>query len=1028
MKALLISMLSLSVLGSLALAEEAGRQAVPLSPEAAAAQFVLHPACQIQLVACEPDVIDPVAVQFAPDGKLWVVEYTDYPNGPGEGAPGLSRIRVLTDDDGDGRYGQARIFADKLLFANGLMLWKDGVVVTTDGKILFLRDTTGDGRADETQVWFEGFTVENPQLRCNHPTLGIDNRIYVANGLRGGKIVPGATNPWGLDPQAEPLALSGMDFRFDPQTGAYEAISGMGQFGLTFDDWGNRFVCDNRHPSKQIIIEDDWLKRVPWLRVKQVFADVSPADVDSKLFPISRTWTTSNLHANQFTAACGVTVYRGSALPAEFYGNSFTCDPTANLIHRDILQPNGITFHSRPGREGVEFLATKDEWFRAVNLAHGPDGAFYVCDMYRAVIEHPQFMPEELKNRPDLLLGTDKGRIWKITAREPAAPARDHPRKMSGMTSAELVPLLAHPNLWQRETAQRLLLERQDHAVEPALLSLVESDATGWGGSRALWLLENFHKFPSTSAVRSPLALRQDLLIRAQLAAQAAQKYPQDEMEQKRRQMSAAARGRRAVEMLAGADGVNWQAPELSPTQVNLVTTLLLTVDWQDLPEPGELKIPSPRHALVPRLLQSEDELLLTWFRPILAICAGDHVSECLSSVIQDLAPLRDASQGKRLASTVRFLAELIGRRGREAEIQQLLSDVLSLGGSAGSQYWQRAALGGILDGAPGARPMLAKCIDRLPDQQRQAYTDCLGKLAKAASSGEAFPRELIVDVPLMTLLDPAEALAAVTRLAQIRDADLSAAGVAALSRLPQPEAAQTLVSLLRTSTPQIRRQLIAALATSSARIPLLLDEIEARRVLPLEVEPGLQQALLRQKDDALRSRAEALLKQAPPEDRVKVLAEYQTCLTLPSSPIRGRAVFEKNCAICHRIGEIGVNVAPDISDSRTKTPDYLLTNIIDPNRAIDNNYFSFTIVDTQGRIHTGVIATETSTAVTLKQPEGKIVTVPRDEIEELKNNGVSLMPVGLERTITPEQMADLISFIKNWRYLDGQVPSEVIR
>ena len=135
-----------------------------------------------------------------------------------------------------------------------------------------------------------------------------------------------------------------------------------------------------------------------------------------------------------------------------------------------------------------------------------------------------------------------------------------------------------------------------------------------------------------------------------------------------------------------------------------------------------------------------------------------------------------------------------------------------------------------------------------------------------------------------------------------------------------------------------------------------------------------------------------------------------------------------KNCVTCHRIGELGVNVAPDIGDSRTKTPEYLLTNILDPNRAIDANFFSYTIITIDGVVHTGIISSDSGGSITLTQPEGKTITVLKDEIDEMKSNGVSLMPVGLEKTINPQQMADLISFIKNWRYLDGQVPKDIAK
>jgi putative membrane-bound dehydrogenase-like protein len=381
--------------------------AKPLTPAAERDSFRLAKGLRIELVASEPQIESPVAMAFDENGRLWVVEMRDYPNGPAPGQPPEGRIKVLEDRDGDGFYEHGTVFAEKLLFANGLLPWKDGAIVTAAPHVVWLRDTDGDGKADAREVLYEGFAAQNPQLRVSHPVLGPDGWIYVANGLRGGQVIRAGRK------DAVPINLGGMDFRFDPVHDRAEAISGMGQFGNTFDDWGNRFVCDNRHHLRHIVLPTRYLKRNPNLAVPRVVNDTSeldegPLSSGGQVYPLSRNWTTSNLHAGRFTAACGVFVYRGSLLPAEFQGSAFTCEPTGNLVHREVLVPQGASFRSHPVPAKAEFLATPDEWFRPVSLAHGPDGALYVVDMYRAVIEHPDFMPPELKKRPDLNLTRTK--------------------------------------------------------------------------------------------------------------------------------------------------------------------------------------------------------------------------------------------------------------------------------------------------------------------------------------------------------------------------------------------------------------------------------------------------------------------------------------------------------------------------------------------------------------------------------------------------------------------------------------------
>src|SRR5258708_4730658 len=207
----------------------------PLSPQEAQKLFKIDDGLRIELVACEPQIESPVAMAFDPDGRLWVVEMRDYPNGPAKGEKPAGRIRVLEDKDGDGFYETSTIWADNLLFANGLLLWDKGVIVTAAPHILYIEDD--NGKAGKRTILYEGFAAENPQLRISSPILGLDGWIYCANGLRGGKVVKHG------DPKAKPIDLSGMDFRFNMTTGQGEAISGLGQYGNTFDDWGQRFVC-----------------------------------------------------------------------------------------------------------------------------------------------------------------------------------------------------------------------------------------------------------------------------------------------------------------------------------------------------------------------------------------------------------------------------------------------------------------------------------------------------------------------------------------------------------------------------------------------------------------------------------------------------------------------------------------------------------------------------------------------------------------------------------------------------------------
>jgi hypothetical protein len=276
-----------------------------------------------------------------------------------------------------------------------------------------------------------------------------------------------------------------------------------------------------------VVIEDRYLKASPGVTVPAVVHDVAAHGEASRIFPISQAWTTSNLHAGQFTAACGVYICRGDLLPEVYRGNVFTCDPTGNLIHREIMQPEGPTFNSKPPYDDKDFLTSPDEWFRPVNMELGPDGALYVVDMYRCVIEHPDWVPDELKHRPDERFGDDRGRIWRIVPkdRESGAGSREsgdtNPTRERGLprskaASEDLIKLLEHPNAWQRETAQRLLVEREWRGVAAKLQEVAATSPSAAGRVHALWTLQGIDCLTPTDVERA--AADENVHVRRQAA------------------------------------------------------------------------------------------------------------------------------------------------------------------------------------------------------------------------------------------------------------------------------------------------------------------------------------------------------------------------------------------------------------------------------------------------------------------------------------------------------------------------------
>jgi putative heme-binding domain-containing protein len=309
----------------------------------------------------------------------------------------------------------------------------------------------------------------------------------------------------------------------------------------------------------------------------------------------------------------------------------------------------------------------------------------------------------------------------------------------------------------------------------------------------------------------------------------------------------------------------------------------------------------------------------------------------------------------------------------------------------------------------------------KVPDELRASLVP-VEKLQSLARDAQGTMNSRTTAVALLAFA-PAAAEVILPFLAPDQEQPIRTAAIAALARQPGIEFWQPLLDTFASETPPVRRAIIDSLLANAERTKVLLDAIENGRIKVSEIDLAQAKRLTGHRDAAIKERAGQLFEAATPADRAAALADYQRVLQMSSDPQRGRVVFEKACAACHRIAGIGVNVAPDISDSRTKKPDQLLADIIQPNRAIDNNYVGYTVRLVDGTIATGILTAETATSITLRQQEGKDAVIPRAQIEELRSSGQSLMPEGLEKQIPPQEMADLISFIKNWRYLDGRTP-----
>ncbi|MGI8604628.1 MAG: PVC-type heme-binding CxxCH protein [Verrucomicrobiales bacterium] len=435
------------------------------SPEESLKCLRARPGFRVELVAAEPLVVDPIAFDWDAAGRLWVVEMRDYPLGmDGNGQPG-GMIKVLDDSDRDGCYDRATVFLDGLPFPTGLIPWRKGVIVAASPDIFYAEDTDGDGRADLRRALFSGFAPGNQQHRLNGFEWGLDGWLYGANGDSGGKVKSSATGA--------AVDISGRDFRFLPDSGEFETVSGATQFGRHRNDWGDWFGNNNPTWLWHITVPEHYLRRNPRLAVKSVRRVLANGPEGTRVFAISATLPRFNQPETlgHVTSANSATPYRDDLFGPSYATSVFVSEPVYNVVHREVLEAEGATFTSRRADDerDREFLASTDHWFRPTMLKTGPDGALYIADMYRAVLEHPEWIAPETQARIDVRAGDDKGRMYRVFPENATLPRISN---LSALDTAGLVAALDSPNGWQRDTAQRLLFERADKSSAAGLVQL----------------------------------------------------------------------------------------------------------------------------------------------------------------------------------------------------------------------------------------------------------------------------------------------------------------------------------------------------------------------------------------------------------------------------------------------------------------------------------------------------------------------------------------------------------------------------
>jgi putative membrane-bound dehydrogenase-like protein len=959
----------------------------------------LDPRLEISRWVAEPDVVDPVGLAFDAAGVAYVAECRDYPSGAGPGGATQSSVRRLEDVDGDGRPERVTQFAIGLSYVTSVLPWRDGLLVLAPPQILFLRDTDGDGRADSREVLIEGLTRGVSDSLANNLRYHLDGRVHVANGGNGGRLVsrrrPG-----------DAVNIEGSDFAFDPDTGEiWVTAQTGGGFGLVSDEWGRWFTTYNinhiqhRFLSRPAALRNGAFPNIP------ITGGISDHGDMAEIFPISVPATRPNHpeQAGHFSAAGGMGVCLSSAFPEDLQASVFVGDVVGNLVHRDVIVREGPVFRATraPEESASEFLASSDPAFRPVALEAGPDGALYLADMQRDVIEHPDYLPAKVRETMNLRAGDDRGRLYRITPKGGLRPVQS---RLDRMTPAELVERLGHPDQWWRLNAQRLLQERKPASAIPLLKDMASTDGRPLARLHALWTLR--------------------------------------------------AMGALAVKDVAR--GLTDGHPGVRENCLQIAESLL--------PEASDL------HPLVVRLAQDADPRVRFQAAQTLGFVGTDLASGTLRELYRNDA---ESAWSRRAALTsmqpstprlflMRFLLESGFRFGASPGRIQILRELgemmaVNAAGRADDLFWlldhvdatlaveaRVAVLQGVEAGLARSAPRI-----RLPESTR-------GHLARLASGGS--PNELIAAWRLLVrfgvvpgvaferavsaaargALDPARPVAArvgdisvleVGSPAQVavplsdllgdsQLPDIQTAAFDVLQRVNPADLGSILVRQWPSLWPGVRGRAAALLAERKDLHEALMGAVETGTIRPGELNLDLEQRrrLLRSAAPPIRERAAKFWSDEEYSNRKAIVADLLGKVPAHGDASRGRKVFEEACSRCHKAGGAGMNVGPDLAGSAHRSVEDLLSNILDPNMAMNPAFVAYAVEQTEGETVVGLLAGQNPDSVVLVQASEQRVVIPRAKVKSIRSTGQSLMPEGLESGRSPQDLRDLIAFIRGER------------
>ena len=948
----------------------------PLSPEEAIQKMTVPEGFTVELVVSEPDLVNPVAMTFDEQGRVWVAESLEYPRS--EPGKGRDRVKVLEDTDGDGKMDKTTIFAEGLNIPSGIAVGFGGVWVANAPDILFFQDTDGDLKADNKQVVVTGFGRTDTHELPNSLTWGPDGFLYGLNGVFNYSHVKYPESSPHAKKYPEGFPFTCAMFRINPRTWEFQVFAEgtSNPWGIAWDHEGSAFLSACVIDHLWHIVETGYYHR------------------QGGPYP-PFTWKLGSIvkHQHQMAAYCGIHYFDSDAYPEEYRGQLYMGNIHGGCINVDTLERAGSTYFAKPR---PDFLTANDVWFMPIAQKTGPDGCLYVLDWYDRYHCY-----QDARRDP---AGIDRlhGRLYRIRYKNtPRAPKFN----LAKESDEELIERLKSPNVYYRDIAQRLLSERNHAEANAKLEQLVVAENT-----------------PHKTRMHALFALVGTGGLRPSFHSQL---LSHDNPSLRAWGVRAAGNSGNVHPLVAGSIGaltedsspdvllqVAIAAPKIPSISVipTLVTVLsncgddavIPSIVWQNLHPLLETQSrPFLETVLKYKLLKHQN---VANFMPrvvdrILALKKPDteSIGLLLSTLLEDRSNREAASECLILLTERVQNRELAGDELKD--VRRLLEPKVTsiLARDAANPLSFDVA---VLFASWGDPKGIAICR-RLFSERKHTAAFRIRLLAALVSSGQ---EDILSDIgdQLKSVEDNPK---------PFREAIL-----AELGRFSSPQVADAVLAAYPQMENDLKPKAVELLTNRPAWSKKLLAAIGEKKLPASVLNLNQVRKLVTQDDEELVNAVRehwGIVRTGRDPDREQFVGRMKKLIQkTPGDPIEGRVVFNKLCAQCHKMYGEGKEVGPDITSNGRGSFDQLLSNVFDPSLVIGADYQPFTVSTSDGRVLSGLVVENSDQRIVLKVQGGKLETIARADVEMAKQSEVSLMPEGIEKQLKPQEIADLFAFL----------------